>query len=395
MIEHLWIIWLIPAPWYIYYTWCVIKNWNLHTRDTSNIEVNSPFIIFQFTAKHVSDVLVNSVNNVHYICKEAKYDKYRVDVVVDYISDIDINANVIVVPELYETPNVSKHKSRALHYMVEYHRENNDISDNCWIFHMDEESILTNQCLLATLDFTENSDKLIGIGAIVYPQKFSNASLLTRSADSIRPFGSFEHIQQTKRRNSPPLYFQGSNMICRSDIEDAVGYDFGNVIAEDSIFGHAAFNKFGNIIGWHGGLLEEQPVFNLRDHFKQRSRWYIGLKQSLKLPFLSLRHKVEVVIRLMSWSMGFIAGLVTILSLFYFELFGIYRFLLFPLALIWISAYQIGMYLNTRSLMISKIDRIKNHIYLLMVTPIIGFIECFPAIISLFSNRQDFEIVEK
>jgi cellulose synthase/poly-beta-1,6-N-acetylglucosamine synthase-like glycosyltransferase len=343
----------------------------------------------------MSDVLINSVQNVHNVCKDAGYTKYRIDVVIDSASDKPIPANVILVPSKYKTQNESKNKARALHYMVEYRRNNNENDDKCWIFHMDEESMLTTQCLFALVDFIENGDKLIGEGAIVYPNKFFTAGLLTRLADSIRPFGCFECVQQLNRKNSPPIHLHGSNLLCRSDVEDSVGWDFGNVIAEDSIFGHAAFNKFGNIFGWHGGLLEEQPVFNLKDHFKQRLRWYVGAKQSLRLPFLSSRDKLEVAFRLTTWSIGFIAGIVTLISLFHIQLFGIYKLLLVPITILWLSSYQIGLYWNTRSLRLSRVNRLKNHAYLLVLSPILGLVECFPAFIGVFSKQRKFELVKK
>src|SRR4029453_8778710 len=34
-------------------------------------------------------------------------------------------------------------------------------------------------------------------------------------------------------------------------------------------------------MGWHGGVLLEQPPLNLKDHFFQRRRWFLGTMQNL------------------------------------------------------------------------------------------------------------------
>jgi cellulose synthase/poly-beta-1,6-N-acetylglucosamine synthase-like glycosyltransferase len=165
-----------------------------------------------------------------------------------------------------------------------------------WIFHMDEESYVTPQTILALLKFIGKGKGVVSEGPIFYPLKFESANLLTAIAESVRPFACYDCVSQM--RNPPPLHMHGSNLLVRSDIEDNIGWKFGHTLAEDQMFGYKVYEKYGyGSMGWHGGVLLEQPPLNLKDHFFQRRRWFLGTMQNLdKFPRWH-RYKGHVQIR--------------------------------------------------------------------------------------------------
>src|ERR671923_2562388 len=174
-----------------------------------------------------------------------------------------------------------------------------------WFHHMDEESYVTPQTILALLKFIRNDKGVASEGPIFYPLKFESANRLTAIAESMRPFACFDCVSQM--RNPPPLHMHGSNLLVRSDIEDEIGWRFGYTLAEDQMFGYKVYEKYGQgSMGWHGGILLEQPPLNLKDHFLQRRRWFLGTMQNLdKFPRW---HRYKVMFKSVTLFLGFASG---------------------------------------------------------------------------------------
>jgi beta-1,4-mannosyltransferase len=216
------------------------------------------------------------------------------------------------------------------------------------------------------------------------------------------------------------LHMHGSNLLVRSDIEDSIGWNFGQTLAEDQIFGYKIYEKYGpKSMGWHGGILLEQPPLNLKDHFMQRRRWVIGSLQNMqRFPFI---HKFKLMFKLATYFMGFVSGVVSIILYFHayipkllsllpmnginldinssFDIVMKTFFsdstvnasingshldpivglvLLFPY-IMWLFSYQLGLFLNTRYSKISVIKRIVLHLQTLLLSFVIGLLETFPA----------------
>jgi len=53
----------------------------------------------------------------------------------------------------------------------------------------------------------------------------------------------------------------GSHLLYRSDLENEIGWDFGDIRAEDAIFGLLVNERFGKVWGWLKGKLYEQSPF--------------------------------------------------------------------------------------------------------------------------------------
>src|SRR3712207_9386082 len=73
------------------------------------------------------------------------------------------------------------------------------------------------------------------------------------------------------------------------------------------MFGYKVHEKYGDgSMGWHGGILLEQPPLNLKDHFFQRRRWFLGTMQNLdKFPRW---HRYKVMFKSVTLFLGFASG---------------------------------------------------------------------------------------
>jgi hypothetical protein len=403
---------------------------------------NDPVIIFQITTRSATrtPVVVRGVESIIESCQKVNYESFEISVVTDDEKDKDIlskyNCEVILVEKQYSTNAIKK--GRALQYAVEFRRKCMKNNYRQWIFHMDDESCVTAQTVLSLLKFIRSAGPaVVSEGPIFYPLKFENANPLTAIAESIRPFTCYDCVSQMT--NPPPMHMHGSNLLVRSDIEDTIGWNFGPTLAEDQLFGYKVYEKYGpRSLGWHGGILLEQPPLNIKDHFMQRRRWVLGSLQNLsKFPII---HKFKVMFKLSTYFLGFISGIVSIF--FYFHLqfpklldlfflqsvlttsniadigprvneivntlsaesifntlsngtatdITIGLMLIFPYVL-WLFSYQMGLFLNLRYSGIAFKKRIFMHLQTLILSVLIGLVETFPAFFAMleyyFGRRKD------
>src|SRR5437660_3864975 len=333
-------------------------------------------------------------------------------------------SEVIVVDRQFSTHAVKK--GRALQYAVEYRRRLARNTSEYWIFHMDEESYVTNQTILSLLKFIRESNAIASEGPIFYPLKFESANFLTAIAESVRPFTCYDCVSQMT--NPPPLHMHGSNLLVRSDIEDSIGWNFGPTLAEDQFFGYKVYEKYGpKSLGWHGGILLEQPPLNIKDHFMQRRRWVVGSLQNIsQFPPI---HRLKLSYKLITYFMGFASGFVSLILSFHVNLplllitsntlinyrvgadgiavfgnllrtlyseltihffgnmgafqFGIGAILLFS-SMIWLFSYQIGLFLNLRYSKIAWSKRFVLHLQIFILCPFLGLVWTFPSFWTLF-----------
>src|ERR687896_780046 len=413
---------------------------------------NDPEIVFQVTTRSATrtPVVIRGVESIIESCSRVHYDSYEISVVTDDEKDKDTLSNykceVIVVEKEYSTNAIKK--GRALQYAVEFRRKCAKNSHKQWIFHMDDESCVTTQTVLSLLKFIRSAGPaVVSEGPIFYPLKFEFANPLTAIAESIRPFTCYDCVSQMT--NPPPLHMHGSNLLVRSDIEDSIGWNFGPTLAEDQIFGYKIYEKYGpKSMGWHGGMLLEQPPLNIKDHFMQRRRWVLGsLQNMVRFPLV---HKFKLMFKLVTYFMGFVSGVVSTILYFYayipklllvlsisiseFNLDIISWFdivmkifsseatmnasinggtldpiigliLLFPYTM-WLFSYQLGLFLNLRYSKISLIKRVALHLQTLLLSVVIGLLETFPAFYAMLeyylrgkTNRMkkiyDFYVIKK
>lgn len=418
---------------------------------------NDPEIIFQITTRSATrtPVVIRGVESIIESCSKVNYDSYEISVVTDDEKDKGTLSNhkceVIVVEKEYSTNAIKK--GRALQYAVEFRRKCAKNSLKQWVFHMDDESCVTTQTVLSLLKFIRSSGPaVVSEGPIFYPLKFEFANPLTAIAESIRPFTCYDCVSQMT--NPPPLHMHGSNLLVRSDIEDMIGWNFGPTLAEDQLFGYKVYEKYGpKSLGWHGGILLEQPPLNIKDHFMQRRRWVLGSLQNMnKFPII---HKFKVMFKLSTYFLGFVSGIVSIFLYFHLQfpkllslipLHDIFSqtnivsvgpklnevintlssesifntlsngtateitiglMLIFPYIL-WLFSYQMGLFLNLQYSEIASKKRVFMHLQTLVLSILIGLVETFPAFYAMIeycigkrkdknSNIKiyDFYVIEK
>ena len=393
---------------------------------------NDPVIIFQITTRSATKtpVVIRGVESIVESCQKVNYNSFEISVVTDDEKDVATlskhNCEVIVVEKEYSTNAIKK--GRALQYAVECRRKCMKNSFKHWIFHMDDESCVTTQTVLSLLKFIRSAGPaVVSEGPIFYPLKFENANPITAIAESIRPFTCYDCVSQMT--NPPPIHMHGSNLLVRSDIEDVIGWSFGPTLAEDQLFGYKVYKKYGpKSLGWHGGMLLEQPPLNIKDHFMQRRRWVLGSLQNIReFPII---HKFKVMFKLSTYFLGFISGIVSIFLYFHLqfpklldllslqdiishlniveigprvnEIIGtmsaesifntlstgtatditIGLMLIFPYIL-WLFSYQVGLFLNLRYSGIIFKKRVFMHLQTLILSVLIGLIETFPAFYAM------------
>lgn len=396
----------------------VLRNRSVFVEKHVNRAGDDAAIIFQITSRSATktQVVIRGIQSVIDSARRIDYRNYKVSVVTDDPEDVktlkNIACEVVVVKAGFKTNAIRK--GRALQYAVEHRRRTGEHTQKHWIFHMDDESYVTPQTILALLKSIEGGKEVASEGPIFYPLKFENANRITALAESIRPFACYDCVSQMT--NPPPLHIHGSNLLVRSDVEDTIGWEFGPTLAEDQMFGYKIFENYGpKSMGWHGGILLEQPPLNVKDHFFQRRRWVFGTLQNLdKFPRW---HRFKLLYKSITYFLGFASAAAStsimlysyipalwqydkisynIMSLpdklptfFLDSLFqaaanseflelGIGTILLFT-SLVWIGSYQIGLFLNLKYSKVDSRKRLIFHLQTLFLCPVIGLVETFPA----------------
>ncbi|MGE0388770.1 MAG: glycosyltransferase family 2 protein [Candidatus Nitrosocosmicus sp.] len=451
------ILWIffIPNAVKLFYRF-VRNNRQFIEKDLRRIP-NDPKIIFQITTKSATktSVVKRGIQSIIESCKSTNYSKYEILIVTEDINDQKTlkskPCEVLCVDRSF-SPNAIK-KARALQYAILHRRKLKKQNSDHWIFHMDDESYVVPQTVLSILKFIREKKGIASEGPIFYPLKFEKANRITALAESMRAFGCFECV--THMHNPPPIHMHGSNLLVRSDVEDKIGWEFGPILAEDQRFGYELFKKYGrNSMGWHGGILLEQPPLNIKDHFMQRRRWVIGNLQNIEN--FSKFFKFRLIYKCTSFFLGFVSGVISlslamyinipkVLSVFSyasfdwnnniaFDLFvwldrlthinSSYNEIFRPLtdiqifdstlalillfsSTVWLLSYQVGLFLNLKYTKIGLFKRIILHIQTLILAPFLGLLESFPAFFSVIEfyfhklmrhqkiKSYDFYVVEK
>lgn len=310
-----------------------------------------------------------------------------------------------LLPTGYRTPRDTRLKARALEYMVEQHRAK---PTDSYVVHYDEESVFTPDNLARLVHRLSRHPVGISEGMISYGLDWNETTLLNKAMESNRPFGC--HECYSVMTSPPPMHLHGSNLVVRQDLENQIGWDIGNLdgsalIAEDLVFGLAAYLKFGkNVFGWHHTEMIEQPPFTLKAAYKQRERWVFGAMQALahirqQPDWMRLSRKdrwhINVVIRLrvLTYALGFPVSLlalgsnVVILLILAAEAvregtitvvapeLTVYGIITSIGLVLWMAGTQLGLFYNLRYTGMSCLQKLRDHVLVLIVTPFAGVID--------------------
>ena len=316
---------------------------------------------------------------------------------------------VPVIPHLlpadFRTPKDTRLKARALEYMVEQHRAE---PTDSYVVHYDEESVFTPDNLARLVHRLSRHPVGISEGMISYGLDWNETTLLNKAMESNRPFGC--HECYSVMTSPPPMHLHGSNLVIRQDLESQIGWDIGNLngsalIAEDLVFGLAAYLKFGKkAFGWHHAEMIEQPPFTLKAAYKQRERWVFGAMQALE----HIRHQsdwtrlsrrdrwhINIVIRLrvLTYAIGFPVSLLALgsnvvmllvlateavregrISVVAPEL-TVYGIITAIGLVLWMAGTQLGLFYNLRYTGMTRVQKVRDHLLVAFVTPFAGVID--------------------
>lgn len=165
----------------------------------------------------------------------------------------------------------------------------NILSDDDWIVHLDEETLLTEDAVVGIINFVAEGRHDFGQGVILY-SKGRVVNWLTTLADSVRVGIDYGSLRFTLKALHKPFFsWKGSFIVANAAAEKAVSFDHGPEasIAEDCYFSVVAFQK-GYSFGWVEGEMYEKSTFTLKDFVQQRRRWMRGIyltAQSQQLPW--------------------------------------------------------------------------------------------------------------
>ena len=387
--DYIWILWLVGMPIYFMLAYEILRYRKFLVKK-SFVPINPKKMIFQITTIGNMKIVQETVRNINRTCKEVGYSNYRICVVSEVEETFD-GAATITVPKDYSTTNNAKYKARALHYAVEQREKNGENTADIWVYHLDDESMITKQGLLSVLDHIDNNREPIAEGLITYPNKIDVGSKIVKYLDAVRPTFCYTCCAMLKSKGKPD-WLHGSNLLLRADIEKDIGWDFPNTSAEDSLFGYVAYKKYGGIFGWHGGVLEEQSPFTYSDFIKQRQRWIKGNIENLSR--LGIWDKAKATYRMISWFLGAASFFTLIPSLIIKQAYPEYLTPFFILdSIILFGVYQIGLEMNFSK--VSKKQRIREHLIVLVLSPILWFLEAIPMALYFFKKAPKFYVIKK
>jgi hypothetical protein len=402
---------------YVYYYWCWATSRGYFRRpirvdSTELVGRPMPYLKFQVTTRGgAAPVVERTVQGILDIAEANRWVSPCLSVeVITESADEAASLNfrfdgaaipvvALALPEGYETPNRTQLKARALHYMVERRRQGwNAKPGRTFIVHLDEETLVTDEHFFVLASYLSGDPRPISQGPIVYPLEWGRAPWMCRAMESLRPFGCSECARVMT--NPPPPHLHGSNLAVEEAIENRIGWDFGTVagepyVAEDLLFGLRAYALLGEeAFGWHGATMLEQPPLSVYWAVQQRLRWVLGALQG----WWAIRHHDDlrsipaaararlrraVGFRVATYSLGFPVGFAGLYFLLHpavrqsalLSPLGVWRLFIAAAGLGWVLSYQIGLARNLRYQTVGAWSRLRQHVTLLLLTPITGLFE--------------------
>uniref|UniRef100_A0A914UII4 Glycosyltransferase 2-like domain-containing protein n=1 Tax=Plectus sambesii TaxID=2011161 RepID=A0A914UII4_9BILA len=146
----------------------------------------APFVCVRVVTKGDYPELVrqNVARNIQ-TCHDAGMENFIFEVVTDKRVDMPKNPRVreVVVPNSYRTKTGALFKARALQYCLE--DDVNILTDEDWIVHLDEETLLTENSVCGVLNFCSDGKHQFGQGVITYANG-EIVNWITTLSDSFR-----------------------------------------------------------------------------------------------------------------------------------------------------------------------------------------------------------------
>ncbi len=331
---------------------------------------------------------------------------HRIEVVTDQAVELPEGPDLFahVVPPTYETPNGSKYKARALHYLS----ETSDLPLDAWVFHCDEESHVTAGLVGGIRDaIAEEEERAaegltprIGQGCILYWRNLRAHPLLTL-ADSLRTGDDVTRFLAQFRSGALMCGMHGSFILVRADIERTVTFDVGpeGSVTEDAWWAYSQAQQ-GREFRWVDGYLIEQSPEHWVDFVKQRRRWFSGLwKVCLYAPAPFLARAVLMGF-LTGWLLSALGGVYTVVNLFTGYYTPLIPRVLGAVVMAWyVNCYLTGLWLNLRGMPADvqpgRPMRLLLTVAQVILLPVFGVLEGLGVLYALVKPERGFHVVKK
>lgn len=157
-------------------------------------------------------VKANVLRNMN-TCVDAGLENFLVEVVTDTAINLAQHRRVreIVVPKEYKTKTGALFKSRALQYCLE--DSVNVLNNTNWVVHLDEETVMTDNCVRGIINFVLDGKHPFGQGLITYANE-NVVNWLTTLADSFRVSDDMGKLRmQFKMFHKPLFSWKGSYVV--------------------------------------------------------------------------------------------------------------------------------------------------------------------------------------
>ncbi|CAH1183805.1 unnamed protein product [Ceutorhynchus assimilis] len=263
----------------------------------------APFICIRIVTRgDFPDLVKHNVNRNMNKCIDAGLENFLIEVVSDKSIGLESHRRIreLVVPKDYQTSSGALFKARALQYCLE--EKVNILSDNDWIVHLDEETLLTENSVRGILNFVMDGKHHIGQGLITYANE-EVVNWITTLADSFRVSDDMGKLRYQFYMFHKPLFsFKGSFVVTQVAAERTVSFDNGRdgSIAEDCFFAMKAYSMGYSFNFIEGDMWEKSP-FTLIDFIQQRKRWLQGILLVVHSKQIPLKYKWLLVCSCYSW----------------------------------------------------------------------------------------------
>jgi beta-1,4-mannosyltransferase len=174
----------------------------------------APFICIRVVTRgNYADLVKNNVKYNLKLCLDTGLENFLIEVVTDKAINIPKHRRIreVVVPKDYVPKSGAMFKSRALQYCLE--ESVNVLNPNDWIVHLDEETILTENCVKGIVNFILDGKHPFGQGLITYANE-NVVNWMTTLADSSRVSDDMGKVRfQFKTFHKPLFSWKGSYVV--------------------------------------------------------------------------------------------------------------------------------------------------------------------------------------
>ena len=400
------VVWSLILPWAV----ADVAGWLIYRRHTPvTIETRTPDrsrtmphpVVFRIVTKGDQPATAIATTwSVLETMQARPLFRFRVEVVSDVpIDDLPRHpaVNAIVVPEDYDTMNGAAHKARALHYALTV----SPIPDTAWIFHLDEESHVTEGLIVGIRQAVTEEEAAgtlrIGQGLITYHRDLATNRVYSM-ADSIRVGDDLGRFHLQYRLHKILFGMHGSFLLVRTNVERQVGFDFPPeaCTTEDTTWALQQMAK-GNRFRWVEGTVVEQSPATFRDFVRQRRRWFTGMWWAARKTPVPASYRRPLWFAQFLWTTGWTGFAYSMLHVFSgvvipkpLAVIGDFIFAVF------VTNYLLGLWV---SLSMREGRRAIRHVGTFVrqavSIPIFTVLEASAVLYSLISPERRFHVIEK